>query len=197
MYSVFENRKGVNRMQTVLGIFRERVDANEALDTLHDKKFEAEQISIITKDDSVYHTSEGDRVDNVAEGTASGIATGGALGALAGLLIGIGALTIPGVGAVLIGGPLAAALGLTGAAATTVSGAVTGALAGGLVGALVGLGLPEHEAMEYEEEIRQGAVLLAINVHNRDVDLVEEILKSNGADKVRSLEVSSRQHVTM
>lgn len=184
-------------MQTILGIFHDREQANQALDSLHHKKFEAEQISIITKDAEVYHTSEGNRADNVAEGTASGIATGGTLGALAGLLIGIGALAIPGIGAVLIGGPLAAALGLTGAAATTVSGAVTGALAGGLVGALVGLGLPEHEAMEYEEDIRQGAVLLAVNVHNRDGELVEEILKGNGAEKVRSLELDTHQRASL
>lgn len=184
-------------MQTVLGIFRDREDANDALDNLHEKKFEAEHISIVTQDNDVYHTSHDNRADNVAGGTASGMATGGALGALAGLLIGIGAITIPGLGAILIGGPLAAALGLTGAAATTVSGAVTGALAGGLVGALTGLGLPENEAREYEEEIRQGAILLAINVSERDVEIVEEILKHNNADKIRSLEISSQRRATL
>lgn len=184
-------------MQTVLGIFRDRADANNTLDTLHDKKFEAEQISVITQDNEVYHTGD-DRASNVAGGTASGIATGGALGALAGLLIGIGAVTVPGVGALLVGGPLAAALGLTGAAAATVSGAVTGALAGGLVGALTGLGLPESEAQEYEDEIREGAILLAINASDREVDIVEEILRESGADKIRSLEIpTQRRHATL
>lgn len=184
-------------MQTVLGIFRDREDANDALDHLHDKKFEAEQISIITQDNEVYHTQGDDRADNVAGGAASGIATGGALGALAGLLIGIGAITIPGLGAILVGGPLAAALGLTGAAATTVSGAVTGALAGGLVGALTGLGLPENEAQEYENEIREGAILIAVNTSDRDAEIVEEILRHNNADKIRSLDVPKQRQATL
>lgn len=183
-------------MQTVLGIFREHTEADSALEDLHDKKFEAEQISVITKDRPEYHEEHSDRGENVAGGTVSGIATGGALGGLAGLLIGIGAITIPGIGAILIGGPIAVALGLTGAAATTVSGAVTGALAGGLVGALVGLGIPEHEAKEYEAEIKEGATLLAINVHTSEAELVEEILKHNGADKIRSLDMedAKRSH---
>lgn len=181
-------------MQTVLGIFRENNEAENALEDLHDKRFEAEQISVITKDRPEYHENHNDRSENIAGGTVSGIATGGALGGLAGLLIGLGAITIPGIGAILIGGPIALALGLTGAAATTVSGAVTGALAGGLVGALVGLGIPEHEAKEYETEIRDGATLLAITVHTSEVELVEEILQHNGADKIRALDIEEAKH---
>src|SRR3546814_819100 len=99
--------KGVKTMQTVLGVFHERSDADVALDDLHEKRFEAEQISVITKDNPDYHETDTDSTgENVAGGAVSGIATGGALGGLAGLLIGLGAIAIPGIGGVLIGGPI-------------------------------------------------------------------------------------------
>jgi hypothetical protein len=172
----------------VLGIFSSRKNAEDAIDDLKANGFNVKDISIVMKD-----TREGEDLaastgTNVAEGAVTGATTGGALGALAGLLVGIGAIAVPGIGALLIGGPLAAALGLTGAAATTVSGAVTGALAGGLVGALTGLGIPEEEARAYEEDIRAGAILLAVPVRTGE-DEATAILKENGAEKIRSISV--------
>lgn len=169
----------------VLGIFQNREEAEDAVDELEDKGFAPKDISIVMRDErgEVQETPG----STVAEGTAAGVATGGALGALAGLLIGVGALAVPGIGGLLVGGPLAAALGLTGAAATTVSGAVTGALAGGLLGALTGLGVPEEEARVYEEEIREGGVLLAIPVREENDDTARKILSDVGADKIRTI----------
>ncbi len=171
----------------VLGTFSDRTRAENAINQLKDTGYDAKDISVVVKD-----TQEGREVAdntgaNVAEGAVSGATTGGALGALAGLLIGIGAIAVPGIGGLLIGGPIAAALGLSGAAATTVSGAVTGALAGGLVGALVGLGLPEEEARLYEEQVKQGAVLLAVPVRDTSGMAAKDILQNNGADQIREV----------
>lgn len=179
----------------VIGVFNEETNAQNALHDLEKHGFNPKDLSVIMKDR--------DKADEVVEGTgatvvgnaATGAAAGGALGALAGLLIGIGAITIPGLGAVLIGGPLAAALGITGAAATTVSGAATGALAGGLIGALTGLGVPENEARIYEERINEGGILLAVPARESELDAVEDIMDTHGADQIRAVTTDRKDPV--
>ena len=179
--------------RTVLGLYRTRTAADEAVDKLNDAGYKAKDISIIMRNEDhhdrhIVEDGGGSVAENVVGAAASGATTGGVIGGIAGLLIGIGAITIPGIGALLIGGPIAAALGLTGAAATTVTGAVTGAVAGGLVGALVGLGLPEEEARDYEEEIREGAILLAVSPRDTDdEDNVRSIFEETGAQKIRTV----------
>lgn len=174
----------------IIGVFKDRSDAENAIDELHDLDYDAKDISVMTKSDddaTVVHENG----SPIAEGTATGATTGGLIGGLAGLLVGLGALAIPGIGALLIGGPLAAALGLSGAAATTVSGAVTGALAGGLVGALVSLGIPEEDAQVYEEHIKQGGILVAVPAGSREPSEVKEILRDNNAERVRSFNLTT------
>lgn len=175
----------------LLGVFLEEDDAENAIDELKDAHYDAKEISVITKDRGdaqAIHESTG---ASVGEGAASGAATGGVIGGLTGLLIGIGAISIPGLGPLLIGGPIASALGLTGAAATTISGALTGALAGGLVGALVSLGVPEEDARIYEDRVREGAILVAVPVRERNEDEVRALLEDNGAERVRSFNMNT------
>ncbi len=173
--------------QMILGVFSDKIHAENAIEDLESSGYNPKDISIIMKDSQEAKTLAEDTGASAAEGAVSGATTGAVLGGLAGLLIGIGAITIPGIGVLLIGGPIAAALGLGGAAATTVSGAVTGALAGGLVGALVNLGVPEEEARVYEERIKAGAILLAIPAREGRADEAKEILNEHGADQVRTI----------
>jgi uncharacterized membrane protein len=181
-------------MKMVLGVFEEQDNAESAINRLQDDGFNPKDISIVMKDKDLARDVAANTGANVAAGAASGATTGGILGGIAGLLIGIGAITVPGIGALLIGGPIAAALGLTGAAATTVSGALTGALAGGLVGALVSLGVPEHEAREYEERIKEGGILVAVPTDNYDQDRARQILEAEGATQIRSVSDTTRTH---
>lgn len=177
-------------MRMVLGVFADRVDADNAFDDLKAADVDVKEISVVTRQNegsTVINT--GDEANPVAEG----VATGGIIGGLAGLLIGVGAIAIPGIGAVLIGGPLAAALGLTGAAATTAAGAVTGAVAGGLIGALVGLGIPEEDARLYEDRVRAGGVLLAVPATTDTEADVRSILEDNGADRVRAFTLQTNR----
>jgi uncharacterized membrane protein len=180
----------------VLGVFNDRVDAEDAIDELKDIGYNAKDISIVMRDSEEGRAISHSTGASVADSAVTGATTGGVIGGLAGLLIGIGAIAIPGVGAILIGGPLAAALGLTGAAATTVSGAVTGALAGGLVGALVGIGVPEEDARVYEESVSQGAILVAVPVSEGRTEEARTILEDNGAQQVRAIETTEhhRRH---
>lgn len=173
-------------MQTIIGIFQDRFDAESAIDELEEMGFSPHDVSVVVKDGVAVTETSGTKGGSAAEGAVSGAATGGVLGGLAGLLIGIGALAIPGVGAFLVGGPIAAILGLTGAAATTLSGAATGALAGGLVGGLIGLGIPEEAAQVYEQKIREGAVLLAVPTNTvTGVSEVKKVFSNYNADQTR------------
>lgn len=171
--------------KTVLGIFSNRDEANDAVEALRKADYKPADISIVMKEGEEKEEVVESTGEHVVKGATSGAVTGGVIGGIAGLLIGIGAIAIPGVGALLIGGPLATALGLTGAAATTVSGAVTGVLAGGLVGALVGLGVPEEQAKVYEERIREGGILLAVSAKDGKEDEVLKMMEEHGATEAR------------
>jgi hypothetical protein len=173
----------------VLGIFSNRHDAEQAVKRLEDSGYSPKEISIIVKDEAVREELVQSTGANVVEGIAQGVTTGGVVGGLVGLLVGLGAITIPGLGALLIGGPLAAALGLGGAAATTVSAAATGALAGGVIGALVGLGIPEETARYYEEQLKEGAVLLAVSPKDTFTETqVRQIFSDTHAQQVHYLQ---------
>lgn len=177
-----------NNNETMIGVFADRADADQAITELKNLGYSAQDISIMVRDQNEGLKKDKDRGANVAEGTATGATTGGAVGALTGLLVGIGAITLPGIGALFIGGPIAAALGLTGAAATAVSAAASGVLAGGLVGALVGLGLPEETAKVYETRIREGAVVVAVPIMSTiDRSQVQNVYENNDADQIRTV----------
>lgn len=177
----------------VIGVFSETEEAENAMEDLKKMNYNPKDISIVMKE-----RDGGDKVINqtgtthVGSGTMSGVATGGVLGALASLLV-IGGI-VPGLGAIFIGGPLAAALGLTGVAATAVSAAATGALAGGIVGALSGLGLSGREAVEYEESIKSGGILVAVPARIDHEDEVKDVLQNNHADQIRVMEHDEKDH---
>jgi uncharacterized membrane protein len=172
---------------TLLGIFSQRMSAENAIAELERDGFNPRDISLIMKDQTTGQTVTHQGGSNMAEGAVSGAATGGVLGALAGLLVGVGAIAIPGIGALLVAGPL------TGIAAATVSGAVTGVVAGGLVGGLIGLGIPEEEAKVIEGRIREGGILVAVPVLMEEEAKVRQVFQNFGADMVRVISQGERQ----
>ncbi len=183
------NKKGGKiNMKTILGVFDTHPKADALVRDLYNHNYTSEHVSVMVKEGVVKDLGPS-MVENVAEKTVGGVATGGVVGGLAGLLVGLGALAVPGFGAVLIGGPIAAALGLGGAAATTVSAAATGAFAGGIVGALGAIGLPEESVKVYEEQLRQGGVVVAVDVDNdTQADEVRHLFESQGADNLKTVE---------
>lgn len=168
---------------SVFGIFKDRIQAEDAINELEEKGYNPKDMSIVLRDTAAAEEIENNTGANVAGGTASGAATGAVLGGLAGL---VAAFAIPGLGAFLIGGPIAAALGLTGAAASTVSGAATGAVAGGLVGALASLGLSNEEAQVYEERVKEGGILVIVPVIGDNKNDVTNALEKHGASDIRA-----------
>src|SRR6476646_8163761 len=95
-------------MATVVGLFDNSTEAQQAIEQLRAAGVPSEQISLAMRDKSearaVAEESE------VGTGVATGAVGGGILGGLAGLLVGIGALAIPGIGPLVAAGPLAATL---------------------------------------------------------------------------------------
>ncbi|WP_338421079.1 general stress protein [Mesobacillus harenae] len=134
----------------VVGSYETEREAISAVEQLKADGYRAEDISVISKNHEQIEGVEEETGTKTEEGLAAGAATGGVLGGLTGLLAGIGALAIPGVGPIIAAGPIAA----------TLSGAAVGVGAGGLAGALVGMGIPEEEAEQYEEDVKSGNILV-------------------------------------
>src|SRR5258708_18627620 len=125
-----------------------------------------------------------DKLRDLAVGTASG---GAVLGTLGGL-IGLASLAIPGLGLLWIGGPLAVALG----------DAMAGGAVGAVAGALMGMRIPDHQAKQYEQRLRQGAVL--VSVHAREEGELNQAMKimagAGASDLNRIIRASSSRTIS-
>lgn len=161
----------------VFGIYRERVNAEEAVDALRAAGFRNSDVSALLPDNVGTKDFAHEKNTKAPEGTTTGATTGGVLGGALGWLAGIGALAIPGVGPLIAAGPIVGAL-----AGMGVGGAV-----GGLIGALVGMGIPEYEAKRYEGRVREGGILLSVHCDDSEwVKRAKNVLKDTGADDVAS-----------
>jgi uncharacterized protein (TIGR02271 family) len=159
-------------MPNVIGMFENFSDAQRAVERMINAGIDRDQISIIGRD------SERDRERITPEhtsGAGKGAGIGAAVGGIGGLIAGIAGLAIPGIGPILAAGPLAAAIG------GALGGAGLGAAAGGLIGALTDMGVPEHEARHYEDEVRQGKILVTVRADNDDeADRAADIMDADG-----------------
>jgi hypothetical protein len=160
--------------QTVVGVFRDPVEAQVAVQDLRDTGFADDHVSLVTREESASQAA-GDH--EPTEGTAKGATIGG----VAGALLGVAAFAIPGIGPVLAIGPLAAAL--TGAGVGAATGGMLGALAdmGGMLGALADMGVPEREAEQLAVAIREGGTLVVVHASDKTVDAAKTILDQHGA----------------
>ncbi|MHB8627505.1 MAG: hypothetical protein ACYDBJ_19820 [Aggregatilineales bacterium] len=100
-----------------------------------------------------------------------GAGMGATVGAITGIVIGLASFVIPGIGPVIGAGPLIA--GLTGGAVGVIAGAATGGIAAGLIEA----GVPQEEAHLYEESIRRGGTLVAVQSPETAMDTVQKIMR--------------------
>jgi len=163
----------------IVGLFENSQMAGEAVAELKENN-QTDSVSLIAKDEEG-DVSTHQIKEDVSEGTTAGAATGGIIGALTGLILGLSSVAVPGLGLLVVGGPLAATWAVTGAAA--------GALTGGLVGALVDAGIPEENAKMFEEHVREGEVLVAVEVDDEDEADVNRILAGHGVRALTSFEV--------
>lgn len=162
---------------SVYAIFKNRFEAEEALQQLRRNGFRPEDVSILlpdnvgTKDIGVTNSTK------APEAAVAGGAAGATAGSIFGWLAGAGTLAIPGVGPLIAAGPIMAALVGLGA----------GAALGGATGGLVGLGIPEYEAQRYEGRVRDGGILVSVHCDNNDwVKRAKEVLTNAGGEDVSS-----------
>ena len=170
-------RQRSNRMVT--GLFRDRESAERAYGSLSERGYGKDDVNLIMSDDTrkKYFSDDDDTEFGTKawEGAGKGAAIGGGVGATLAAIAAIGTtLALPGLG-LLIAGPIAAGL----------AGAGAGALTGGLIGALVGHGIPEEQAKQYEQGVREGGILMGVQPRSDDdADYFEKNWRENRGESV-------------
>lgn len=157
-------------MSTIIGVFHNKDDAKGALNKIRNAGITDDKISMVAKDDQ--QNQDNEEENYLDQNLTAGTATGGTLGALGGLAAGAGALAIPGIGPIIAAGPIAAGL--------------TGAAAGGIAGGLVDMGIPQDRGNYYEEQVKGGKILTAVEADDNKVDDVASFLRNNGATDVET-----------
>jgi hypothetical protein len=161
-----QNRSGTDHdTGTITGVFRDKDDAERAYNSLLERGYSRDEISVLmSKDTRDTHFGDVDKEDRsdlgnkAMEKAGIGSAIGGTAGAIIGAIAAIGtAVAIPGLGLV-VAGPIVA--GLTGAGA--------GGLTGGIIGALVGSGIPKERAEMYESSLKEGGIVVGVTPRNRE-----------------------------
>jgi uncharacterized protein (TIGR02271 family) len=153
---------------TVIAVFDDRGQAQQAIDQLKRAGFTEKEIGVTARDGEVGDVARGDKGETHAkEGAIAGVATGAGVGALWGL--GILAGVLPAIGPAIAGGTLAAIL----------SSAAAGAATAGIAGTLIGLGIPEDEAKYYDQEFRAGRTVVTVQAMGRQAE-AESILQQAG-----------------
>jgi hypothetical protein len=164
--------------RTVIGLYDQFSDAENAVSELVSAGFPRENISIVAADtEGKFKTYVGEPGETVGEGITTGAGVGAVVGGLGGLLLGLGALAIPGIGPVIAAGPIATAL----------AGAGIGAATGGLIGALVDLGVPEEQANLYAEGVRRGGNLVKVTAPEDRADEATRIM-----DRFNPIDIDQR-----
>jgi hypothetical protein len=159
----------------VTGVFRDRSTASHAVEQLTTNGFGRQEISVVMSESTrgrEFAVTEGTKAP---EGATVGAAAGGTIGAVVAGLVAVGSIAIPGLG-LLAAGPVIAAL----------AGAGAGGAAGGLIGGLVGAGIPEHEAKFFEEEVKNGGILIGVQVQPERAGFAKELLRAAGGETVRT-----------
>lgn len=155
---------------TVVGVFEDRLHADQAIAELKQAGFRDDQVGVAMRHSDDLGSSGTDDADDghAGSGAMTGVLAGLGLGTLAGL--GVLAGVIPVVGPAIAAGTLGVIL----------SNAAAGAGIAGLVGALIGAGVPEHEATYYQGEFEQGRTIVTVQADGR-ADEASAILRRRGA----------------
>ncbi|OLE51164.1 MAG: hypothetical protein AUG51_24305 [Acidobacteria bacterium 13_1_20CM_3_53_8] len=165
------------KARLVTGLFKSRVAAEAAVDTLIKRGFTRDDISVLMSDATRHKEFAVQTRSHAADGAGIGGAVGGTVGAvLAAIVAATATITFPPLGGLVIAGPLAAAL----------AGAGAGAATGGVIGALVGAGIPEHRAKVYDAGLQSGGILLGVEARSEEeADKLEKLLDDLGGEHIK------------
>ena len=174
-----ETGRTTGRGRWVTGSFSDRESAERAYGSLANRGYSKDDVNLMMTDDTrkkYFKDDDTELGSKALEGAGVGSAIGGTTGAILGAILAAGSIAIPGVG-VIVAGPLAAAL----------AGAGAGGLTGGVIGALVGSGIPEERAREYDEDIRNGRIVMGVNPRtDEDADYIANEWRNHRGDRIYS-----------
>ena len=157
-----ESAGGDSRMVT--GVFDDGESLESAYRVVAARGYGTGDVNVLMSDEARRRYFAEDRDVNtelgrkVEEGGELGGPLGGAIGTLLPALVAAGVVALPGLGMV-VAGPIAAALAAAGAAGVTL----------GVIGLLGDWGIPEERARQYEADISDGGILLAVRPRSREV----------------------------
>jgi len=158
-------------LPTMIGIFDDRLAAEQAVDELLQCGFNKDQVGYVLRGSDVAHG--GMLTDTVGAKDGKGAVTGAVTGAVAGGLTAAAVTAlIPGIGPILAAGTLAMFFGY----------AAAGAAIGGIFGALTGLGVSEEEARYYEKAFNEGKALVAVKPGSRAAEAGQILRRHGGYD---------------
>jgi uncharacterized membrane protein len=154
---------------SVIAIYKNVAEAQEGIEKLRSEGFTELNYSLIAR-----HPSDHPEVrdaaqygDKTEKGAMAGAGAGGALGALAGAT----ALTLTGIGPVIAAGAIAMG--------------ITGAIAGGLLGAFQGWGIHDDHLRTYEDMVKAGKALIAVQGNAEQVAKAYGTLNTTAAEEVQ------------
>ncbi|MEZ4417704.1 MAG: general stress protein [Gemmatimonadota bacterium] len=158
--------------RTAVGIYHDPAAASEAIHALVDAGVPVDEISVVMQEAAGTHDVPVEDHTKGTRGAVLGGAIGAALGAVGGVLVSTGVIAAPGL-ALLAAGPLTAAF----------KGAWVGGAFGEVSGLLEGLGRLESDVDLSQEDLVNGAALIAI--HSDDLhDVAMNVLTRTGAERL-------------
>jgi hypothetical protein len=170
-------------METVVGIFQSRREAEEARLKLHLLGVDNDKIATLSPGITNRQVQSEIRTSDTEApgiGAALGGTVGGAVGAASGASLAAAAtsLFVPGVGPIVVAGVLGATL-------FGASGAFAGVVVGSAVEHSLGDGLPHDDLYLYEDALRKGHNVLVVGAMEADLaDQVRGTLTEAGAESV-------------
>lgn len=168
----------------VVGVFSNRIDAEEAISDLEYNGFSPKDMSLLLRD------SQGDTSKSQTASLAFyGILIGGVIGAIAALLVITNSVNFSALGTIFIVSPLISLLGIFGSSAIMLSGVLTGALYGGIIGFLLGAFVPSERFFSTSKMSEKG-VLVTVPVPIPDEHRAREIFKKFNADTLRTISLT-------
>jgi hypothetical protein len=162
---------------SVVAVYRNHSDAEEAVRALEKSGIPMRKISIIGRDFQLREDVQGyyRPSDAVKEGAGFGAWFGG----LFGLLMGFGLFLIPGAGPLIVLGPLA---GL-------IAGASSGAGVGALVSGLMALGMDEEKALKLQARLQAGEFLVTVTGTSEEIARARQILQQTRQTEIEQFQM--------
>jgi uncharacterized membrane protein len=153
---------------SVVAVYRNHNDAEEAVHRLERAGIPLQKISIIGRNFQIREDIQG--YYRPSDAALEGAGFGAWVGGLFGLLMGFGLFVLPVAGTLVVLGPLS---GL-------IAGAISGAGIGALVNALMAMGIPKDKALKYEARLQAGEFLVIVNGTADEINRAKEILQNSG-----------------